>query len=245
MSEESSFIPVFISRENFRAYSTAGSMKKFFCINGKAPQNFINYRKYRGKTIKSHVNADGHRLYKVSTVVAAARSSGLTIMPPNTLEGKAKDLEIQIEQLEGRKRHLEDRIPLLEAELKTLTFKKVNAHLLQTLNDELGFELLSEKEIVERSKGNLPSSGIYFLVKDSEVVYVGQSTSVLSRIGTHVLDPNKDFNSFSFLSAPKESLDLLETIYIKVLNPRLNNGSPISKERITEFFQEHYIGEAA
>lgn len=245
MSEEHGFIPIFISRENFRAYSTAGSLKKIFCIDGKAPQSFISYRRYRGKPIKCHVNADGHRLYKVATVIAVARAAGLTITPPKTLEWKAKDLEIQIEQLERRKRYLEESVPLLESELKTLTFKKKNAHLLQTLNDELGFELLSEKEIVEWSKGNLPTSGIYFLVKNAEVVYVGQSTSVLSRIGTHILDPNKDFSAVSFISAPKESLDLLETIYIKILNPKLNNGSPISKDRITEFFQERYKGEAA
>lgn len=245
MSEENGFIPYFLSRENFRAYSTAGSMKKFFSIDGKAPQSFISYRRYRDKPIKCHINSDGHRLYKVSTVIAVARAANLTITPPDTLEWKAKDLEIQIEKLERRKVYLEECIPSLEAELKTLTFKKANTHLLQTLNDELGFELLSENEIVERSKGNIPSSGIYFLVKGSEVVYVGQSTSVLSRIGTHILDTNKDFDAFSFLSAPKKSLDLLETIYIKVLNPRLNNGSPISKERITEFFQERYTGEAA
>lgn len=238
-------IPAYIGRENFRSFVTAGSMKKLFCIDGKAPSSFIHARAYHGRPIKSHINSDGHRLYKVSNVVAAARAAAKTIMPPHTLEWQRKSLEFHVERLIDRKDALESMIENLESELNVLTFKKSNNHLLKTLNDELDFELLSEKEIVSHSKGSIPSSGIYFLVKGNEVVYVGQSSSVLSRIGTHILDKNKEFDAFSFMSVPKESLDILETIYIKVLNPKFNSSSPISKDRITAYFQHLHTGTAA
>tara|TARA_R110002012_G_scaffold306394_1_gene511074 strand:- start:226 stop:921 length:696 start_codon:yes stop_codon:yes gene_type:complete len=88
------------------------------------------------------------------------------------------------------------------------------------IEDALGIELLSSNSIVEKSKAFNPVPGIYFLIKDSEVVYVGQSINVYSRVNTHSQD--KDFNKIHVLPCGIEELDDLESAYIHHLHPRLN-----------------------
>lgn len=63
--------------------------------------------------------------------------------------------------------------------------------------------------------------GVYFLIKDDEVVYVGQSTEILRRIGAHKKD-GKDFDSFAFIECGKADLNRIETKYITALVPELN-----------------------
>jgi len=68
-------------------------------------------------------------------------------------------------------------------------------------------------------------SGVYFLVQDDEVVYVGQSVNPLARISTHVKEKAGMFNKFYFLAVPKHMLDSVEGGFIKLLKPKLN-GNP-------------------
>jgi len=65
------------------------------------------------------------------------------------------------------------------------------------------------------------SSGIYFLVQDQEVVYVGQSVNIYSRIAQH---PDKKFQKYAFVPCEVELLDKLESLYIHTLKPRLNGN---------------------
>jgi hypothetical protein len=73
-------------------------------------------------------------------------------------------------------------------------------------------------------KGTIPTSimcGIYFLVKNERIVYVGQSTNVLRRVARHIED-GKDFDSFSITPCPKPDLDRMEAVYITAFYPELN-----------------------
>lgn len=68
---------------------------------------------------------------------------------------------------------------------------------------------------------------IYCLIKGKEVVYVGKTINIQSRILTHKKDENKDFDSFSIISKlPNDISDAellkLEEKYIKLLKPKLN-----------------------
>lgn len=42
-------------------------------------------------------------------------------------------------------------------------------------------------------------SVIYFLIKENEVVYVGETTSLMTRISQHYNEGKKDFDSFRFV----------------------------------------------
>jgi hypothetical protein len=64
------------------------------------------------------------------------------------------------------------------------------------------------------------ASAIYFLVKGSEVVYVGQSTSLGQRLATH--SGSKEFDRAFYLPVPRASLNELESALIRTLRPKLN-----------------------
>jgi hypothetical protein len=65
-------------------------------------------------------------------------------------------------------------------------------------------------------------SGIYFLCKNGEVVYVGKSTNVISRVATHSSENRKDFDKVFFLTVPKSELAALEKHYATILRPKYN-----------------------
>jgi hypothetical protein len=62
--------------------------------------------------------------------------------------------------------------------------------------------------------------GVYFLCKDQEVVYVGQSGDVLRRIDEH--GDSKDFDSVLLISVPEHLLSEAEQYWIERIKPRLN-----------------------
>ena len=87
--------------------------------------------------------------------------------------------------------------------------------------------LLSEQEIVESASKWKKATGIYFLIKDSKVVYVGQSVHIYSRIASHY---DKEFDSFAYIPCDQELLDKLESLYIHVLRPERNGNHSAGKK---------------
>lgn len=68
-------------------------------------------------------------------------------------------------------------------------------------------------------------AGVYFLVKDGQVVYVGQSGNVYARLEKH--RAKVDFDLWHFLHVPNKTERLqLERAYIRSLKPALNYGEP-------------------
>jgi hypothetical protein len=72
-------------------------------------------------------------------------------------------------------------------------------------------------------------SGIYFLVSDGEVIYVGQSVNVSSRVNEHAR--TKDFEAAFFLPWPGDDLDRVESALIRALKPSLNGQHPSGHAR--------------
>ena len=67
--------------------------------------------------------------------------------------------------------------------------------------------------------------GIYFLIKDKKIVYVGQSTNIFARVGAHKMD--KDFDKAVYFECPSTELDDLEYELINILQPQYNKtGNP-------------------
>jgi excinuclease UvrABC nuclease subunit len=79
----------------------------------------------------------------------------------------------------------------------------------------------TEAEILDASYP-MAVSGVYFLIMSGEVVYVGQSINILTRIDRHRRECVKIFDAFTYIEAPSEALNELEAVYIKALVPRWN-----------------------
>ncbi len=62
---------------------------------------------------------------------------------------------------------------------------------------------------------------VYFLVRDREITYVGQTRNLLSRLGQH-RDDGKCWDRVLFLPVPADRLLEVELSWIKTLQPALN-----------------------
>ncbi len=80
--------------------------------------------------------------------------------------------------------------------------------------------ILNEQEIVDSSFSVDGFSGVYFLVAQGKVVYVGQSTNIFSRLQSH--SANKKFDSIKIITCHRLKLNSLESVYIHSLRPKLN-----------------------
>lgn len=111
---------------------------------------------------------------------------------------------------------LRDQIKRLELRLESLQ----RAEALNTVSAALtGKTLLRADEIVKAALPWESQSGVYFLIRGGEVVYVGQSVNVHARISQH---KDKKFDRYAFVPCDADSLDVLESLYIHCLRPGLN-----------------------
>ena len=111
---------------------------------------------------------------------------------------------------------LREKIATLELRLNSLERMEVmNA----VSAEATGKILLRPDEITKAALPWARSSGVYFLLDGDDVVYVGQSVNVYSRIGQHT---DKRFDRYAFVPCHVDALDKLESLYIHCLRPRLN-----------------------
>lgn len=65
------------------------------------------------------------------------------------------------------------------------------------------------------------SVGIYFLIREGEVTYIGQTKDVFLRLSKHRRDGRR-FDAYNFLHCPESELDRLERMYIEAFMPKEN-----------------------
>lgn len=121
---------------------------------------------------------------------------------------------------------LEDHESRLQQRAELLAHTVVDAAVGEILNDT---RLLTNDEIQVQSVGidyKPTPSGVYFLLRNGVVVYVGQAKNVKSRINTHKADPDKDFDAYAWVRCELEHLDTLEALYIMTLRPEQNKRQP-------------------
>lgn len=89
--------------------------------------------------------------------------------------------------------------------------------------------LRSVEQILE-AKIDAPKqrSGLYFLIKDNEIVYVGQSSAVAQRVAAH--RGVMDHDSYTFLPCEGAEANDLEAAYIIALQPRYNTAVPSNSQ---------------
>lgn len=64
-------------------------------------------------------------------------------------------------------------------------------------------------------------SGIYFLLRKNEVIYVGQSVDVLGRISRHRRE-GRAFDAYAYIECAQDEMDRLERLYIRAFVPEEN-----------------------
>ncbi len=109
-------------------------------------------------------------------------------------------------------------MPVLEG---TLQDHRLTSVLPKRLTEALSNTRYTESEIADAAFPCESTTGVYFLVKDLEVVYVGQTTNFLYRLYRHQ-QSGRTFDSFAFIPCREEDLDGLESAYIAALQPRQN-----------------------
>ena len=146
-----------------------------------------------------------------------------------------------LEDAEYAARH--SKIASIQTELDRLEKHLALALVSQSLTTKT---LLREDEIVSKAEPFNRVSGVYFLVKDSKIVYIGQSVNVHVRIADHGRQWGKDFDSVAYIACPQDMLDKLESIYIHAIRPPLNSitiGVPLKLDQLLTSFPQSISSE--
>lgn len=98
-------------------------------------------------------------------------------------------------------------------------------------------ERSNQKEILDRQIPVTLVSGVYFLIKDNEIIYVGESENIIYRIGQHL--KAYDFDSYSYIKIDgnKDELRKNETAYIHDFKPSLNKAFPKHQHAVATAIQ--------
>jgi len=80
-------------------------------------------------------------------------------------------------------------------------------------------------------------SGVYFLLLAGEVVYIGQSETVVMRVMEHRRRQLKEFDCAAYIEASVSELDAVEGAFIRAFRPKLNRGCPMG----TPWFDEEIL----
>lgn len=109
-------------------------------------------------------------------------------------------------------------------------------------------EWLSEAELVGIAQPHQPVSGVYFLIADQRVQYVGQACDVDRRLAEHWRD-GKRWEAVTVIECDEKHLDAVESAYIHKFAPprqgRKADGSLVAPLRETEVYQQRRIVQVA
>ena len=157
-----------------------------------------------------------HHLHKLTPEQWAERKAKIEQTRLRNKQLKLEQEKVYLESADD----LKIKINNLKKELELLEKHAAFAKLSMNLTSKT---LLSEAEIVSRSDPWGRVSGVYFLIQDQKIVYVGQSLCIFSRIDQH--ERVKKFNRFAYIPCEKLLLDPLESLYIHYFRPSLNGYS--------------------
>lgn len=224
-------LPDFIDRDILPLKLSVGQIEKEFRVGDISVRTYITNRKNANsplpsKTVKINKGKGFMHTYLVLDVLRYAIEDGFEIKSSSIKKSKALTIELTREQIN------------LKNEIREL--RKIRSELLQGNKFMLGdlsdispsihhdsFNLVPQSEIIQRAKSYGDACGVYFLISSDEIIYIGQSVNIASRISGH---RDKDFDSVAFVTCKKQELDILESLYIIAYRPKLNgyaggNGS--------------------
>lgn len=244
-------LPDFIDESKLDCEYTSGEISKMFRVSGTLASTFIKKMASHGvpiphKDVPHHNRHGSKKIYKLSNVLAAVINSGHELQPT---EAKAQADEAK--RLIYRHEQLLKEVEMLERNrrelLRDIDFLSGNLSDISPVLKATRFSLVPASELVKKSSSYNNICGIYFLIKNKQIVYIGQSRNIAVRVTGH---KDKDFDSVSYVTCKKELLDITETLYILAYNPVLNGEirtrgadgyrpcTPISLESITSMFSK-------
>lgn len=92
--------------------------------------------------------------------------------------------------------------------------------------------LLNERSIQAASAPISSICGVYFLLSDGEIVYVGASRNIMRRVSQHLDDDSKTFDSVSFIETSEQAMFRIESAYIEKFRPKLNEQTDLYSETV-------------
>jgi len=128
----------------------------------------------------------------------------------DTRDRQIKSFTDVIAELEFKNRELEDERRVLQRKLRQYRSGK----------DDLG--LMSKGNLLALARPRKQICGVYFLIEDDDIVYVGQSINIDARVGQH--HTTKTFSFVAYVECQQEKLLALEALYIHKFDPPLNGG---------------------
>ena len=91
-------------------------------------------------------------------------------------------------------------------------------------SDEKG--LLSAAHITQSAMNYEHLTGVYFLILNDEIVYVGRSVNILGRLATHHTNQTIEFNRVFVERCRADQVAHLEAMYINKFKPKHNTSMP-------------------
>lgn len=64
-------------------------------------------------------------------------------------------------------------------------------------------------------------TGVYFLLCNSEIIYIGQTSNLFKRLAYHL--SNKDFDCYAFFPCPKDELNFMEAKLIREFSANISS----------------------
>ena len=91
-----------------------------------------------------------------------------------------------------------------------------------------------EGQIYLDGQFRLPTCGIYFLFENEDLVYIGKSTNIYSRLGAHTsAGKTCKFDRVSAIQVDKEHLAAVELAFIAAFQPKLNGSNHGGHRKLT------------
>ena len=203
--ELDTMIPDFLKDIDLGKWTKISELNKMFLIDGILPSSFVCRCERNNSPLREQI-IGGKKHYKILDFIARAIADCVKITAP-----QKKELTLSIDELKKERDFLLQQVSSIKHELalseasKRLTSKT----------------LVSESDIVQSCNPLPMVTGIYFLVDKANVVYVGQSVNIFSRVSQHYSD-KKQFTSFAYIVCDRAILDKMESLYIHYLKPKLN-----------------------
>lgn len=217
MSDERYGRPEWISREDFRDWHGASSLDRMLRVGNSTATSFVYKCERDGRPIrKAKRGVKGGNAWRPIDVVARARAESQVVMPPLDPGASCGSELVPVPEgflpmLSIAQRHK----PVAPKEFEVALSDRRMATKESILNGAVSVDVL------------LDTCGVYFLIRGAEIVYVGQSVSVMSRLSQH-LRGGKDFDRFAFVPVEKKNLNVVEWAYINIFRPALNKKFGLS-----------------
>lgn len=222
-NEQIEGLPDFIDCSMLDQKLTTTSISKLFTVGGMAASSYIYKLEREERPLafikESCSSVHGFRkLFLVSDVLGAAIKDGISIGAPKKKAEKEKTENLTLTQKRLKSEISELRQIKLDLQ-KELRLMTGNLSDIAPVLGQTRFSLVPQSDLIKKSLSYGDACGVYFLIKDNEIVYIGQSINIASRITQH---RDKEFDSVSYVACHRSELDVLESLYILAYKPPLN-----------------------